>query len=100
MGEKSLPAVSASASRDRSGAVHISLVNIDPARKQDVALELRGAVCTSVSGRILVSGKVQDHNTFSEPDRVKPVEFKGARLEGADLHVQLPPCSVVVLTLH
>ncbi len=100
MGEKSLPAVSASASRDKSGATHISLVNIDLAQKQDITVELRGAACTSVSGRILVSGKVQDHNTFDEPDRVKPAEFRGARLDGADLHVQLPPCSVVVLTLH
>jgi alpha-N-arabinofuranosidase len=100
MGEKSLPAVSASASRDKSGVTHISLVNIDPAQKQDITVELRGAACTSVSGRILVSGKVQDHNTFDEPDRVKPAEFRGARFDGADLHVQLPSCSVVVLTLH
>jgi len=100
LGEKSLPAVSVSASRDREGVTHISLVNIDAGRAQDVVVEMRGEGCSSVSGRILASGKVQDHNTFDDPARVKPAEFAGARLDGSTLRVQLPPCSVVVLTLH
>ena len=99
LGGKSLPAVSASASRDNTGTTHISLVNIDIGNSQDVVVEMRGATCTSVSGRILVSGKVQDHNTFDDVSRVKPAEFGGARLDGTSLHVKLPPCSVVVLAL-
>jgi alpha-N-arabinofuranosidase len=99
VGEGSLPAISVSASRDRSGVTHISLVNIDAGHSQDVALEMRGVAFSSVSGRVLASGKVQDHNTFDDPARVKPAEFRGARLDGRNLHVQLPPCSVVVLTL-
>jgi alpha-N-arabinofuranosidase len=99
VGEGSLPAVSASASRDRTGTTHISLVNIDPGHSQDVVVEIRGAACSSVSGRILVSGRVQDHNTFDDPARVQPAEFRGARLDRTNLRVQLPPCSVVVLTL-
>jgi alpha-N-arabinofuranosidase len=99
VGGGSLPAVSVSASRDRSGTIHISLVNIDAGHSQDVALEMRGAAFSSVSGRILASGKVQDHNTFDDPARVKPTEYGGARLDGTNLHLQLPPCSVVVLTL-
>jgi alpha-N-arabinofuranosidase len=99
MGEKSLPAVSVSASRDRSGTTHISLVNIDTGHVQDVVVEMHGTACSSVSGRVLVSGKVQDHNTFDDPSRVKPAEFGGARLDGTTLHVKLPPCSVVVLAL-
>jgi alpha-N-arabinofuranosidase len=99
MGEKSLPAVSVSASRDRSGATHVSLVNIDMGQSQDVVVEIHGAAFTSVSGRVLASGKVQDHNTFDDPARVKPAEFGGARLDGTTLHVKLPPCSVVVLAL-
>jgi alpha-N-arabinofuranosidase len=99
LGEKSVPAVSASASRDRDGVTHLSLVNIDIGRPQEVVVDIRGASCSSVAGRILTSEKVQDHNTFDAPDRVKPSEFKGARLDGSKLRVQLPPCSVVVMTL-
>jgi alpha-N-arabinofuranosidase len=78
---------------------HISLVNIDNGRAQDVSVDMRGGAFSSVSGRILASEKVQDHNTFDNPDHVKPADFKGARLDGSKLRVQLPPCSVVVLTL-
>jgi alpha-N-arabinofuranosidase len=99
LGERSLPALSVSASRDGGGATHISLVNIDLGHPQDVVVEIHGAAFTSVSGRILVSGSVEDHNTFDDPARVKPAEFGGARLDAGNLHVQLPPCSVVVLTL-
>ncbi|HMK38477.1 MAG TPA: alpha-L-arabinofuranosidase C-terminal domain-containing protein [Bacteroidota bacterium] len=99
VGEKSLPAVSVSASRDASGAVHVSLVNIDASGAQDVIVEMRGAAFTSVSGRILSSAKVQDHNTFDDPARVQPVDFRGARLDGRTVRLQLPPCSVVVLAL-
>jgi alpha-N-arabinofuranosidase len=99
LGANSLPAVSASASRDGKGVIHVSLVNIDIHHAQDVVMDIRGAAPSSVSGRILVSGKVQDHNTFDEPAHVKPAGFKGARLDGSGVHVQLPPCSVVVLAL-
>ncbi len=99
LGDRTLPAVSVSASRDGSGATHISLVNIDPGVPRDVTIELRGELFTAVTGRILVSGKIQDHNTFDDPDRVKPAEFKGARIEDGLLRLRLPPCSVVVLAL-
>jgi alpha-N-arabinofuranosidase len=53
----------------------------------------------SVSGRILASKAVQDHNTFAEPERVHPVVFKEFSREGDLLRVSLPPCAVVVLAL-
>lgn len=98
-GTEKLPAVSVSASRNKAGKVHISLVNIDPNRSQEVSISLRGVAAKNVSGRILSSPKVQDHNTFDQPDRIKPVEFKGASISGDMLKLTLPPVSVVVLTL-
>lgn len=98
-GTEKLPAVSASASRDKAGKVHISLVNIDPNRSQEVSISLRGVSVKNVSGRILSSPKVQDHNTFDQPERIKPVDFKGASISGDVLKLTLPPVSVVVLAL-
>jgi len=99
VGKNSLPALSVSASREKSGAAHISLVNIDAGKSRDVIVELRGMECSSVSGRILVSPRIQDHNTFDDPDRVRPAEFNGARRDGGTVRLKLPPCSVVVLNL-
>jgi alpha-N-arabinofuranosidase len=98
-GKDTLKAISVSASRDRHGVTHMSLVNIDPGREQAVSITIRGSTFTGVSGRILVGNTIQDHNTFDAPSRVAPKEWQGARLEGATLRVPLPPCSVVVLTL-
>jgi len=99
LGASSLPAVHASASRDRDGLTHLSLVNINPHSAQDVTVDVRGTPFSSVGGRILASEKMQDHNTFEQPGRVRPAAFKGARVEGTTVRVQLPPCSVVVLSL-
>jgi alpha-N-arabinofuranosidase len=99
LGNESLPAISASASKDSLGNVHISLVNIDPDKANTVTVKFDGAGYKKVSGRILSSPKIQDHNSFDDPEKIKPVSFNGAELGGNVLHVKLPPASVVVLTL-
>jgi alpha-N-arabinofuranosidase len=96
-GSEKLPAVSVSASRDSAGRMHVSLVNIDAKKTQDVSVNLGGLKAKTVTGRILASSKISDHNTFAKPDAVKPAVFSGASLKGSSLSVKLPPFSVVVL---
>lgn len=98
-GNESLPAVSISASKDKAGFTHISLVNIDSKNTQEITIDLRGGKFSSVTGRILNSPKLQDHNTFDQPELVKPVPFKQTVLSGNLLKVTLPAHSVVVLEL-
>jgi alpha-L-arabinofuranosidase len=99
-GNDKLQAVSVSASKDKSGKTHISLVNIDPSKTQEITIELRGGKFTGVTGRILSSAKLQDHNSFSEPNKILPKVFNGASLYSNDLKVLIPPASVVVLALN
>jgi alpha-N-arabinofuranosidase len=95
-----LPAISASASRDKSGKLHISLANIDLKKTHTLELVLDGkSAYKTVGGRILASGKVQDHNSFDQPNRVVPKNYTGANLSGNKLRLSLPPNSVVVLEL-
>ncbi len=94
-----LKAVSASASKNKSGLTHVSLVNIDPKKEQDITVDLKGMNLETVSGRVLSSGKLQDYNTFENPNKIHPVAFNGASLSGNQLKVKLPPASVVVLEL-
>lgn len=94
-----LKAISGSASKDASGLIHISLVNIDAKKDQEITLEIRGAKLNSVTGRILSSPKLQDHNTFDTLDKIKPLVFKGVALNGNVLKAKLPPFSVIVLEL-
>ena len=99
VGDQQLPAVSASASRDAQGATHVSLVNIDMNAEHDITVGLSGGNFKNVSGRILTSSSIQDHNTFENPEQVKPAEFEDAQLKGGTLSVTLPPFSVVMLEL-
>jgi alpha-L-arabinofuranosidase len=98
-GSEKLPAVSASASRDKSGVSHISLTNIDAQKPQSLTIDLRGIKFSSVTGRILTSEKIQDHNTFDNVEKIKPAVFKNAALKNNSLTVTIPPFSVVVLEL-
>nr|WP_294905704.1 alpha-L-arabinofuranosidase C-terminal domain-containing protein [uncultured Lacibacter sp.] len=98
-GNEKLPAVSVSASKNAAGATNISLVNIDASKAQTIKIDLRGAKYASVNGRILTSKKLQDYNSFDQPTKIQPATFTGAKLSNNTLEVQLPPFSVVVLTL-
>jgi len=99
MGKDTVNAVSVSASRNAKGVVHVSLVNIDARSSRKVALSFGEGRVKGVSGRILVSKAIQDHNTFDDPDRVHPVPFSGASVSGTTVTATLPPCSVVVLEI-
>jgi alpha-L-arabinofuranosidase len=99
MGNAKLPAISASASRDQQGRTHISLVNIDAKNNQEIEINLPDSNAKKVTGRILASAKLQDHNTFDKPAHIQPAVFKGAHLSRGKLKVKMPPFSVVVLAL-
>ena len=96
-GDNSLPAISASASRDASGTIHVSLVNIDPEQAGEVNIELRGNTVSEVSGRILTAGELSSHNSFEKPEVVSPEVFKGAKISKQMLSMTLPAKSIVVL---
>jgi len=95
--QERIPAVSASASRDAAGKVHLSLVNAHPTDAMTVTVT--GVKPTAVTGRILTADAMDAHNTFASPDAVKPAAFTGAKLAGGQLTVTLPAKSVVVLEL-
>jgi alpha-L-arabinofuranosidase len=98
-GNDSLPAISISASRDKEGITHISLVNIDPGKTNLVRIQIQGKTLKLGNGRILQSPRIQDHNDFEEPEKIKPKTFLGATMKENELQVSMPPASVVVLTL-
>jgi alpha-N-arabinofuranosidase len=99
LGTEKLPAVSVSASKDKSGTIHISLANIDAKKAQDIMLDIDDPKYSSVTGKIITSKKLQDYNSFEEPGKIQPAAFNNAKISNNTLQVKLPPFSVVVLTL-
>ena len=99
LGKDTLIAVWASASKDKNGSTHISLVNVDAKQAQSVSVNINGANYKTVSGRILASDKIQHYNSFESPNKIVPAVFNGAKLNGSNLTLNIPPFSVVVLEL-
>jgi len=97
--DKVIPQISASASVDANGKIHISICNISHNETADFDCLLRGITVSSVYGTILTAKEMNAHNTFEDPDNVKPEAFDGATINDGKLHVSMPPMSVVVLTL-
>ena len=96
---KRMDAINVSASKDSSGKIHISLVNIDPNKAQTIDTELRGVTIKKVSGKILTSAKITDHNTFDKPNTVSVKDFNDAKLSSGKLSISLPAKSVVMLEI-
>lgn len=93
---KSLPAVSVSASK-KDGKVAISLVNIDSKKENKVVIDIEKLDVEDMTATILTSDKLQDHNTFEDPEIISPEEFKDFKLRREKIEVTLPPFSVIVL---
>lgn len=98
-GQYTLPAVSGSAVKATDGTVHVALSNVDPEQPNTVTIALDGLNAASVTGTILTAPAINSHNTFDNPDVVKPASFTNARIDGGKLVVTLPAKSLVVLKL-
>lgn len=94
---ETLPALSASASKDKNGLIHISLVNIDAKKEHKIEIDMQELGIKNVTGTILASPKLQDHNSFDNPTKIKPAVFKGFETKKGKLEITIPAFSVVVL---
>jgi alpha-N-arabinofuranosidase len=99
LGESSIPSLSASASRDSAGQLHLSIVNLDPNRAAEVTTTVAGAQLGSVTGEVLTAPTMNAMNTFDSPHTVEPAPFTGFKLAGSQLTLNVPAKSVVVLEL-
>lgn len=99
---RKLPLVSATASKDKEGKIHISLSNVDVENAQEITINLPGINAKKAVGEMLTAANLTDHNTFENPDVVKPVPFnkgKEVKIDKGVLTVKLPAKSIVTLEL-
>ena len=98
-GDEKVPAINVSASKDKSGKIHVSLCNLDPENSLEIDCKVQGADASKVSGRVLTAEAITAHNTFDAPQAVKPRTFDDFRLDGDILKITMPSKSVVVLEI-
>jgi len=98
-GDRRIPAVSASASVDKDGKVHISLANLNPNKSIVVTCPVIGETYKQITGEVLTADAINAHNTFEAVDKVKPAAFTGFNYKEGVVTVKMPAKSVVVLEL-
>jgi alpha-L-arabinofuranosidase len=93
-----LPSVSASASKDSTGKIHVSLSNINPNKDITLDIDLRGGKKLSkVKGEIITASAMNAYNDFDKPENVHCEPFSECKIGNNILHVILPSKSVVTL---
>ncbi|WP_457426518.1 alpha-N-arabinofuranosidase [Roseateles sp. P5_E7] len=98
LGATTIPGVSASAARAKDGKVYLSLVNTDPSKAVDVAVNVTGTKVNGAAGKVLTSAAMDAHNTFQDPQVIKPAAFS-ARAMGGKLSIKVPAKAVMVVAL-
>lgn len=98
LGDVSVPHVSVSSALTEDGRLVIGLVNLHSREAIDVSVGIEGFDADGAAGRVLTGDAIDAHNTFDDPDAVKPVSL-AVDLDGDELNVSLPARSVSVVTL-
>jgi alpha-N-arabinofuranosidase len=98
-GDEEIPLLSASASRNEQGNIHVSICNFDPNRDADITIELRGTKPSGVTGRVLTSERMNAHNSFENPETVFPRSLDAAKIVDDTILLKLPAKSVTVIEI-
>lgn len=97
---KEINSVSASASKNDEGKIHISLVNIDPNQSVEITCRLDDQENRKfVSGNIITAPKVDSHNTFEKNNEVILKDFKDVSLKKGVVTAKIPAKSLVTIEL-
>ena len=99
MDQASVPSLSASASRDKDGRMHVSIVNLDPNRSIDIATTIDGLNVKGASGEVLTATAMNAMNTFDSPNAIKPATYTAYKLLDGKLSLTVPAKSIVTLEL-
>jgi len=98
MAKYTVPNLHESASVDADGKLHITLCNLSLNESCRIETEIIGKKAGNITGRIL-TGKMNDHNTFDAPENVKPAVFDKMSVSQNGLTLEIPPVSVVSITI-
>lgn len=97
--KENVPSIIVSASKSSSGTVNISLCNLDPNNDVKLDCKLEGLKPNKVIGRVLTAETMNAHNTFENPDTIKPTTLKNITIKDNLITVTIPSKSVVVLAV-
>jgi len=99
-GDESVPALSATASKDASEKIHITISNLNPNKSLEVSCDLRGMEKVNFKkGNIVTGEKINSYNDFGKDEQVNLKTFSDVKVSGNSVVVNVPAKSVVMVEL-
>ena len=92
--EYMVPNLTESVSVDADGVLHITMTNVDLEKAYPVEAVLLGKEAGEIKAEI-VTGHMQDKNTFEEPETVGVQGFDGVQAAKEGISFTIPACSVL-----
>ena len=92
--EYMVPNLTESVSVDANGVLHITMTNVDLEKAYPVEAVLLGKKADEIKAEI-VTGHMQDKNTFEEPETVGVQGFDGVQATKEGISFTIPACSVL-----
>ena len=96
--ENMVPNLSESVSIGKDGKIHVTISNLSLTESYEIEGVFAETEILGAKGTIL-TGNMQAHNTFEEPDKVSPSVFTDYKLANKGINFNIPPCSVMHLEL-
>lgn len=91
-----VPDVQESASVSTDGTVNITINNLSAEEEKELFISFMELKPANVEATV-VTGKMETHNTFENPNAVKEESFNAFEITQDGIKAVLPPCSVVLL---
>jgi alpha-N-arabinofuranosidase len=100
-GNESVPALSATASKDATGKIHVTITNLNPNKNLEVSCDLKGMEKVSFGKGSIVSGeKINSYNDFGKNEEISLKSFGDVKVSGSKVMVNVPSKSVVMIELN
>ena len=98
MEEDQVPELSESVSVSADGTVNVTLSNLSVTEDVPVEMILTEIEPSQIEAAIL-TGKMNAHNTFEEPETVKEEVFTNYQADGRKISFTMPACSVIAFRI-
>lgn len=99
-GTEGIPSINVSASQNKEGKIHVTIVNLNPNNEVSTDVILNGFDAKRLKGEVLTSKLYSDYNSFEKPDKIVTSQFNNFK-KGTDntITVKMPPLSIVTLEM-
>ncbi len=99
--KETVPAISATASKDASGKIHVTITNVNPNKALKVTCDVRGMDKVAFQkGSIITGEKINSYNDFGKNEEVTEKDFSDVKVDGNVVEVNIPSKSIIMLELN